>query len=215
MSQVESRSNFLLIANHPALDWVNTELIAADGPADLIGTYGDVLRWLEVSGILAAAHGRAARHAGDRASRNVALAAAKKLRALARGIADGLARGRAVPGSVLEELNAALVLKRAHTELRRAAAVGRTAAARYERSAIVDLSDPRSLVGLLAELVADLLCAADVTRVRRCENPRCILFFLDTSRNGGRRWCSMSVCGNRAKSAAHYRRHRAAHRAGK
>jgi predicted RNA-binding Zn ribbon-like protein len=43
-------------------------------------------------------------------------------------------------------------------------------------------------------------------RVRRCAHPDCVLWFLDGSRNGTRRWCSMDTCGSRVKSARHYRR---------
>gem|GEM_PF-3517240 len=45
-------------------------------------------------------------------------------------------------------------------------------------------------------------------RVRRCAHPACVLYFLDTSRNGTRRWCSMETCGNRAKAGRHYARAR-------
>jgi len=41
-------------------------------------------------------------------------------------------------------------------------------------------------------------------RVRRCANPECGWLFLDDSRAGKRRWCSMSACGNRAKARRHY-----------
>jgi predicted RNA-binding Zn ribbon-like protein len=41
--------------------------------------------------------------------------------------------------------------------------------------------------------------AAD--RIRQCEGPPCAVLFVDTSRKGQRRWCSMSACGNRAKAA--------------
>jgi len=43
-------------------------------------------------------------------------------------------------------------------------------------------------------------------RIRRCAHPECILYFLDITRQGTRRWCSMSTCGNRSKSQRHYRR---------
>ncbi|MFE9643790.1 CGNR zinc finger domain-containing protein [Streptomyces sp. NPDC006365] len=43
-------------------------------------------------------------------------------------------------------------------------------------------------------------------RVRACAHEACILHFFDTSRNGTRRWCSMAVCGNRAKASRHYAR---------
>ena len=45
-------------------------------------------------------------------------------------------------------------------------------------------------------------------RVRRCAASDCVLVFLDVSRNGGRRWCSMATCGSRSKAADYYRRTR-------
>ncbi|MFI6847179.1 CGNR zinc finger domain-containing protein [Kitasatospora sp. NPDC050467] len=41
-------------------------------------------------------------------------------------------------------------------------------------------------------------------RIKKCAHEACILHFFDTSQNGRRRWCSMAVCGNRAKAARHY-----------
>jgi predicted RNA-binding Zn ribbon-like protein len=55
----------------------------------------------------------------------------------------------------------------------------------------------RSLLQLLDEQPA---------RVRNCANPDCPFWFLDTTRSGTRRWCSMTVCGNRLKARRHYRR---------
>jgi predicted RNA-binding Zn ribbon-like protein len=46
-------------------------------------------------------------------------------------------------------------------------------------------------------------------RVKHCENPDCVLWFFDTTRNGTRRWCSMAACGNRMKARRHYDRVRA------
>ena len=45
-------------------------------------------------------------------------------------------------------------------------------------------------------------------RVRECADRRCPVVYLDTSRNRSRRWCSMEICGARAKASAYYRRHR-------
>jgi predicted RNA-binding Zn ribbon-like protein len=45
--------------------------------------------------------------------------------------------------------------------------------------------------------------------LRRCANhDTCVLMFLDTSRSHTRRWCSMELCGNRSKVAAHDARSR-------
>jgi predicted RNA-binding Zn ribbon-like protein len=51
---------------------------------------------------------------------------------------------------------------------------------------------------------AELLTSSDLERLRRCANPRCGWLFLDTTRNGIRKWCSMAECGGRAKSKRYY-----------
>ncbi|MER7758252.1 CGNR zinc finger domain-containing protein [Streptomyces sp. NPDC097619] len=48
-------------------------------------------------------------------------------------------------------------------------------------------------------------------RIRTCAHEACVLHFFDTSRNGTRRWCSMAICGNRAKASRHYARSREDH----
>ncbi|WP_406000853.1 CGNR zinc finger domain-containing protein [Streptomyces sp. NBC_00829] len=53
----------------------------------------------------------------------------------------------------------------------------------------------------------DLLRTAP-DRIRVCAHEACVLHFFDTSRNGTRRWCSMALCGNRAKASRHYARSR-------
>ncbi|MEV5713346.1 ABATE domain-containing protein [Amycolatopsis mediterranei] len=65
-----------------------------------------------------------------------------------------------------------------------------------------------SLLGLIAADAVAILGGADAARVRECANPECSLLFLDTSRAGARRWCSMSACGSRDKM----QRYRAADR---
>jgi predicted RNA-binding Zn ribbon-like protein len=62
---------------------------------------------------------------------------------------------------------------------------------------------PKSLLLPIAEAMGDLICQKDFTLVRQCEGPTCTLWFLDVSKGHARRWCSMAVCGNRAKAAAH------------
>ena len=53
------------------------------------------------------------------------------------------------------------------------------------------------------EAAADLACNADFRLIRACNGRACTLLFLDRTKAHGRRWCSMAVCGNRAKAAAH------------
>jgi predicted RNA-binding Zn ribbon-like protein len=65
---------------------------------------------------------------------------------------------------------------------------------------------PESLLFPLARSLADLVCTEDFTCVKACEGPECTLLFIDRTRGRARRWCSMAVCGNRAKQAAHRKR---------
>lgn len=44
--------------------------------------------------------------------------------------------------------------------------------------------------------------------IRQCSAHDCNLVYVDTSRSGNRRWCSMQRCGNRAKVRAHRERAR-------
>ena len=67
---------------------------------------------------------------------------------------------------------------------------------------------PKALLFPLAEAIGELVCQKDFTLVRACEGPSCTLWFFDVSKGHVRRWCSMAVCGNRAKAAAHRARAR-------
>ena len=67
------------------------------------------------------------------------------------------------------------------------------------------------LVGaVFADIARDALALATsptLERVRPCAGPHCAAWFLDTSRPGNRRWCSMDTCGNRAKKSAWRTKH--------
>jgi predicted RNA-binding Zn ribbon-like protein len=63
------------------------------------------------------------------------------------------------------------------------------------------------LLAAVARSAAEIIAEGPRARLRLCANPRCGLFFYDTSRTHRRRWCSMTVCGNRNKVAAFARRH--------
>jgi len=66
----------------------------------------------------------------------------------------------------------------------------------------------RSLILVVAESLARFLCEESFVSVKPCEGPGCRFVFADHTRAGTRRWCSMSMCGNRAKQAAHRNRSR-------
>jgi predicted RNA-binding Zn ribbon-like protein len=63
-----------------------------------------------------------------------------------------------------------------------------------------------AFAGLMVPIVdaaADTLVTGSLDRVRRCADGRCPRVFLDTTKNGRRRWCDMATCGNRAKAQRH------------
>jgi predicted RNA-binding Zn ribbon-like protein len=68
---------------------------------------------------------------------------------------------------------------------------------------------PDALLLPVGEVLARLVCTEDFSHVKACEGPVCTLLFADHTRGHARRWCSMAICGNRAKQAAHRHRRKA------
>jgi predicted RNA-binding Zn ribbon-like protein len=66
-----------------------------------------------------------------------------------------------------------------------------------------DATTAASLVAGVARDAVDLLGGRLAGRIRECSAEDCTLLFLDTSRAGRRRWCSMATCGARAKMATY------------
>jgi predicted RNA-binding Zn ribbon-like protein len=64
---------------------------------------------------------------------------------------------------------------------------------------------PAALASIARDAI-DLLSGPLATRVRECAAEDCALLFVDASRPGRRRWCSMDGCGNRAKTTSYRRR---------
>ncbi|MFM9698066.1 CGNR zinc finger domain-containing protein [Streptomyces europaeiscabiei] len=60
-------------------------------------------------------------------------------------------------------------------------------------------ADPAPLVSRVAAAVAEALTAGTWQRLKACEAPDCHWAYYDRSPAGRGRWCSMQVCGARAK----------------
>ncbi|MEI3611362.1 CGNR zinc finger domain-containing protein [Pseudogracilibacillus sp. SO30301A] len=56
----------------------------------------------------------------------------------------------------------------------------------------------------IVDSIIHTLESTSTNRIRKCEAPECCLYFVDTSKAGKRRWCSMKLCGNRKKAAEFY-----------
>jgi predicted RNA-binding Zn ribbon-like protein len=70
-------------------------------------------------------------------------------------------------------------------------------------------ADAHALLARVLWSAGDLLASRRLERLRCCANPLCQYLFVDESRSGTRRWCSMATCGNRAKAHRHYARSKA------
>ncbi|MFF5337758.1 CGNR zinc finger domain-containing protein [Streptomyces sp. NPDC013181] len=64
-----------------------------------------------------------------------------------------------------------------------------------------------ALAATVARDAVELLTGPHVHRIRTCAAEDCHLIYVDTSRPGRRRWCSMEHCGNRHKVRALRARH--------
>ena len=189
----------LEIGGHPALDLLNTRIVAPEGGRlELLRSDRDLGTWLGLAHPeLPTPHAASA----PGSSPGSLLVDVLSLRGHLEAACEALVRGDGVPTTTITHLNGLLAACPATLELRGA---GRSLSK-------VLLRPTGTHPGILAQLAADgaeLLSHPDLDRLRRCGSERCILYFLDQSRGGSRRWCSMRTCGNRAKSAAHRARHR-------
>jgi predicted RNA-binding Zn ribbon-like protein len=114
---------------------------------------------------------------------------------------DAQAQARPAATRDLAVLNGALAAAPARTALRRT----RNG---YEWDIEARSGTALALLAPVLWTAGDLLTGPRLGRVRRCANPECGWLFLDDSRAGKRRWCSMSACGNRAKARRHYHKSR-------
>ena len=77
---------------------------------------------------------------------------------------------------------------------------------RFELRMMRRWRSPEALLLPIGEAMARFVCEEDFADVKACEGQSCTLVFADRTRRRARRWCSMAICGNRAKQAAHRNR---------
>ncbi|MBB6669822.1 CGNR zinc finger domain-containing protein [Cohnella nanjingensis] len=164
--------------------------------ADAFSEQANQLAWLRENELLPA-------DAPDPAPEALATihAALRELREVCTAVLADLDRDGALTAGTFERM-------RAHAEAIAVAlqatrdGEGRVALAPRGRNAVDAVRYPivRSLFDTLTNVALD--------RIRACEHEACILHFVDTSKGGKRRWCSMESCGNRHKAAEFYAKKR-------
>lgn len=194
---------FLFVANSPILDFLNTKPVLPDGPKELLPDVDALARWLVASGIASSPRAKSLLRGWRRSPEAAAflddlIAFRERVRAAVLRIESG-----SLPSdSFLAELNALLLQYPRHTSLSK----------RNSKIVRETLFEPRKPADFWAPIIdsaADLLTGVETSRLRKCES--CVLHFLDTSKKGARRWCSMNICGNKLKVAAYQQRKRATH----
>ncbi|MEV8550001.1 ABATE domain-containing protein [Streptomyces glaucescens] len=175
------------------LDLVNTRPLNGASRADLLDTPDRLAAWL------ARQADRLGAEADGPAPTEADLAPVRAVRAHTEAALRALLDGRRPPQSALRGL----------ADAQRAAPAvlvpdwdGATVVVAPRRSGPLGTR----LAALLAEAAAALLADPAVTRVKECEADDCVLLFLPA--HPRRRWCSPARCGNRARVARHYRRHK-------
>jgi predicted RNA-binding Zn ribbon-like protein len=195
------------IADSPGLDFLNSVATPVDAPIDWIDDGEGLLAWLEQSQLVPAEVLGVMRERAMPGELDRLAAQARSLREWFRAFVRER-KGRPLEAADLRELEPLNLL------LARDEGFGKIVA--HEQGAAVALSfersrrwaSPESLLLPIGEILAKLVCEEDFSCVKSCEGPTCTLMFADHTRGHGRRWCSMSACGNRAKQAAHRNRAR-------
>jgi predicted RNA-binding Zn ribbon-like protein len=193
---------FVFVGERLWLDFINTDDVRRGARVDTLCDFDALVQWLEAAAVLDAERALGIRRRAQQqpAGATAALADARRIRAALRALAERGSQFEDVRLNAVAEINRVL---------------GRSAGTRRLESR-PDGSFVRSFVpagdafaGLMIPVVesaADALVLGELSRVRRCADPRCLRVFFDSTKNGRRRWCDMAICGNRAKAARHRRK---------
>lgn len=195
------RPNPFFVGNHPALDFLNTVATPQGTVIDWLCSGQDLVEWLEAAGLIDPA--TAARAAAWKPGElEKAAAAAREFRDWLRAFVM-VRKGKPlrITAATLAPLNQILSQDRSIPQIELARGRGK-ADTSYVLRRTRRWESPAELLAPLAEAAADLVCNQDFRLIRACQGSRCCLLFLDRTKGHARRWCSMAICGNRAKVEA-------------
>lgn len=201
----------IFVGDAPGLDFLNSVATPTDTTIDWIDDGAGLLSWLEQAQLVPADVLRKIRTQALPGELDTIAAQARGLREWFRGF---VLKHKGRPLALmdlgeLQPLNRLLGREEAYYRIvlqpsGRPAALG-LQVMRHWRS-------PEALLLPIGEALARFLSSEDFSKVRACEGPTCTLLFADHTRGHVRRWCSMAMCGNRAKQTAHRRRFKAGRR---
>jgi predicted RNA-binding Zn ribbon-like protein len=203
----------IFIADHPGLDFLNTIAVPVDAKVEWLTSGEDLLAWLKQSGLVPDQVLDTFRQSAVPGELDGIAAQARALRDWFKLFVYKHMGRRLEPAAlrVLQPLNQLLArdeeygqiaLRHRHHDREPGKGEAPGLAWYPQRR----WRSPEALLFPVARSLADLVCQEDFTQVKACEGAPCTLLFVDRTRGHARRWCSMAVCGNRAKQAAHRNR---------
>lgn len=202
---------FDLSGGHPVLDLVNSldNRFASQGATELLDSYEDLLRFMAQTRLLDAAQLQLLRRGARSASAARALRGVKELRETLATILYGMLEGGTPSGAEMRSLQGYFQDAARHRELawRKDASADHPVGAQWQWGRFA--RDSELPLWILAQSAAELMFSDALQRIRACDADTCRWLFLDTSKNGSRRWCNMKVCGNRMKARRFQQRHNA------
>jgi predicted RNA-binding Zn ribbon-like protein len=202
---MSAKSPAIFIADSAGLDFLNSIASPVDTEIDWISDGEGLLAWLEQAHLVPADVLQAMRRQAKSGEIDRIAARARKLREWFRAFirAHQGKPLKSLEPDGLEPLNRLLARDDAFGQLV-LQKHGKTTALEYQRAR--RWRSPEALLLPIAEALARMLAEEDLSDVKACEGAACTLMFVDRTRARSRRWCSMEICGNRAKQIAH--RHR-------
>jgi predicted RNA-binding Zn ribbon-like protein len=207
---VGQRPPAIFVADSLGLDFLNSIATPVDTPIDWLDSGDGFLKWLTEAQLVPADVVDALKARAMPGELDKVAEQARDLREWFRGFVRKHMGGPLTPKAFRElgPLNRLLERDEAFSQISRHHS---GAGDRLELRMMRRWRSPESLLLPIGEAMAKLVCEEGLANVKACEGHTCTLVFADRTRRRGRRWCSMAICGNRAKQAAHRSRLKAKH----
>ena len=192
----------IFIADSKGLDFLNSVATPVVVPVDWIDDGEGLLAWLDQAGLVPRATLEGIRDRALPGELNKVAAQVRDLRDWFRSFVRQH-KGTPLTAAVLGDLDPLNRLLERDERYGQVVARQDAPGSRLSLEPLRRWRSPESLLQPIGEVLAILLTKEDFSHVKACEGPACTLLFADHTRGHTRRWCSMEICGNRAKQAAH------------
>ena len=202
---MDQRPAAIFVGDAPALDFLNSVATPVDIAVDWIDDGEGLVEWLEQAHLVPTEVLRTIRSRARPGELDKVAARARQLREWFRGFVQRH-KGHRLALRDLDELEPLNRLLERDTRFSRIVLRPDTRTASLELQERRAWDSPDALLLPIGVALARLVVTEDFSHVKACESPACTLLFADHTRGRARRWCSMAICGNRAKQAAHRQR---------